>query len=334
MEETMAKKTSAKNNEVVNERSPAVDEKIVLEMYRSIYTTRRFELKCFDLYRQGFIRGYLHPYLGEEAVAAGACAAIGPEGYIASTHRGHGHCISKGADLKLMMAEIMGKETGYCKGRGGSMHISSKDNNNLGANGIVGGGIPIAAGAGMGIKVKGTKQVVVTFFSDGASNNGVFGESLNFASVFNLPVIFMLENNHYAVATPVECSSGCCDLANMGPAYGMPGICVDGNDAIQVYIETRKATERALNGEGPTLIEAKTYRHGGHHVNDPGQYMDQEVLAEWKARDPMILLRTRIDEKKAQTIEKQIDLELEEAVEFAKNSPEPSVEEFLAALED
>lgn len=249
----MAKKPSAKKGAEINKASPVVDEKIMLEMYRSIYATRQFELKSFDLYRQGFIRGYLHPYLGEEAVAAGACAAIGREGYIVSTHRGHGHCISKGADLKLMMAEIMGKATGYCKGRGGSMHISSKAENNLGANGIVGGGIPIATGAGMGIKVKGTKQVVVGFFSDGASNNGVFGESMNFASVFNLPVIFMLENNHYAVATPVECSSGCCDLANMGPAYGMPGICVDGNDAVQVYIETQKATGKGAQRRRPDI---------------------------------------------------------------------------------
>jgi TPP-dependent pyruvate/acetoin dehydrogenase alpha subunit len=310
-----------------------VDKKILLQMYRNIYATRQFELKCIELYRQGLIRGYLHPYLGEEAIAAGACAAISHDGYIVSTHRGHGHCISKGADLKQMMAEILGRATGYCKGRGGSMHISNKANNNLGANGIVGGGIPIATGAALGIKIKKSNQVVVAFFSDGASNNGVFGESLNLASIYKLPIIYMLENNHYAVTTPVEYASGCCELVDRSQAYGMPGICVDGNDAVEVYLETQKAAERAINGEGPTLIEAKTYRHAGHHVNDPGLYMDQEDLAEWKARDPLILLGQRIKAEDASKIEAQVDMELEAAVEFAQNSSEPSVEEFLAGIE-
>jgi len=302
-------------------------------MYRNVYAIRQFELKCKDLYREGFIRGYIHPYLGEEAIAAGACAAIRPDDYIVSTHRGHGHCISKGADLKRMMAEIMGKATGYCKGRGGSMHIFSKEDNNLGANGIVGAGIPIATGAAMGIKVKKEQRVVVGFFSDGAANQGVFGESLNFAATFNLPVIFMLENNHYAVSTPVECSFGNCDLACKGPAYGMPGVCVEGNDAVKVYQATKSAVERALNGEGPTLIEAKTYRHGGHHVNDPGLYMDQEVLAAWRAKDPLDILKKKIkDKKKLKTVEDDVEQELYEAVEFAKNSPEPSVAEFLASI--
>ncbi len=314
--------------------SAPVDETILLKMYRNMYATRQFELKCIALYRQGLIRGYLHPYLGEEAIAAGACAAIAPDGYIVSTHRGHGHCISKGADLKLIMAEIMGRETGYCRGRGGSMHISNKANNNLGANGIVGGGIPIATGAALGIKIKKTRQTVVAFFSDGASNNGVFGESLNLASIYSLPVIYMLENNHYAVTTPVEYATGGCELVDRGQAYGVPGICVDGNDAVAVFLETKKAVERAQNGEGPTLIEAKTYRHAGHHVNDPGLYMDQQDMAEWKARDPLILLGQRISDKRAKKIHDQVDLELEAAVEFAQTSPEPSVEAFLAGIDD
>jgi TPP-dependent pyruvate/acetoin dehydrogenase alpha subunit len=333
-EEIMARKAPAKKRTPKKAKSPAVDKKVLFAMYRNLYATRQFELKCIELYRQGLIYGYLHPYLGEEAVAAGACAALKPDDYIISTHRGHGHCISNGADLKLMMAEIMGKATGYCKGRGGSMHISSRAENNLGANGIVGAGIPIGCGAGMGIKVKGGKQVVVIFFSDGASNQGVFGESLNFASVFDLPVIFMLENNHYAVATPVEFSAGCCELSNIGPAYGVPGFCVDGNDAQAVYMETRRAVERARSGEGPTLIEASTYRHGGHHVNDPGLYMDKDILAEWKTRDPLVVLREKLTQTQAKKIEKQVDVELETAVDFAKNSPEPSVEEFLAEIED
>jgi pyruvate dehydrogenase E1 component alpha subunit len=331
----MAKKPPAKKDSQKKAVSPPVDEAIMLQMYRNVYATRQFELKSAELYRAGFIRGYLHPYLGEEAIAAGACAAIGEEGYIVSTHRGHGHCISKGAQLKLMMAEIMGKTTGYCGGLGGSMHISSKKDNNLGANGIVGGGIPIAAGAGMGIKIKGTNQVVVSFFSDGASNNGVFAESLNLAAVFNLPVIFMLENNHYAVATRIECSAGNCNLAGMGPAFGIPGICVDGNDAVAVYLETKKAARRARTGEGPTLIEAKTYRHGGHHVSDPGLYMPRDELEAWKARDPIIVLRNHIqDDKKVRAIEDAVDQEIDAAIEFGKRSPDPSVEDFVAGITD
>lgn len=312
-----------------------LDRELLLGIYRNIYATRRFELQCIELYREGYIRGYLHPYLGEEAIAAGVCAALRRSDYIVSTHRGHGHCISKGADLKRMMAEIMGRADGYCAGRGGSMHISSRKDNNLGANGIVGGGIPIATGAAMGIKVKGTDQVVVDFFSDGASNNGVFAESLNLAGVFQLSIVYILENNHYAVSTPVECSTGCCDLAGRGPAYGVPGICVDGNDAVEVYRETLRAVERARKGEGPTLIEAKTFRHGGHHINDPGLYMDAQKLAEWKARDPLLLMRRVIaDEPAVAEIEARVERELEAAVEFGKNSPEPSVEEFLASTSD
>jgi TPP-dependent pyruvate/acetoin dehydrogenase alpha subunit len=213
------------------------------------------------------------------------------------------------------------------------MHISSKVDNNLGANGIVGGGIPIGTGAGMGIKIKGSKQVVVVFFSDGASNNGVFAESINLAAVFNLPVIFMLENNHYAVSTPIECSAGDCNLASRGPAFGLPGIAIDGNDAVEVYLATQKAADRARQGDGPTLIEAKTYRQGGHHVNDPGLYMDQDVLAQWHAKNPLTVLQARIKSKvQIRKIEEQVDGELEEAIEFAKNSPEPSVEEFLAGI--
>ena len=313
---------------------PEVSAETLARMYRSMYATRRFELACIDNYRQGRIRGYLHPYIGEEAVAAGACAALREDDYIVSTHRGHGHCISKGADLRRMMAEIMGKEAGYCKGRGGSMHIADRRYNNLGANGIVGGGIPIATGAAMGIRVRGTDQVVVSFFSDGASNNGVFAESLNLAGIYSLPIIYLLENNHYAVSTPIECATGCCDLAGRGPAYGVPGICVDGNDAVAVYRETLAAATRARRGEGPTLIEAKTYRHGGHHVNDPGLYMDPEVLAQWKARDPLALMRGLIGEGRAAEIDASVDAELQAAVAFAIASPEPDVDAFLAEVEE
>ena len=215
------------------------------------------------------------------------------------------------------------------------MHIASLDDRNLGANGIVGGGIPIAAGAGLAIKIRKGKQVVLSFFSDGAANNGVCGESLNLAAIFSLPVIFILENNHYAVSTPVEYSCRVDDLARRAEGYGIPGMSVDGNDALAVYSETRKAVGRARQGEGPSLIEAKTYRHGGHHVNDPGAYMDPEIMKQWKARDPVQLLRARInDEAKAKQIEHEVEAALTEAVEFGQNSPSPSVEEFLRDIEN
>jgi TPP-dependent pyruvate/acetoin dehydrogenase alpha subunit len=315
-------------------RPEGIAEETLARMYRSICATRRFELACIEAYRSGLIRGYLHPYIGEEAVAAGVCAALREDDYIVSTHRGHGHCISKGADLRRMMAEIMGRADGYCRGRGGSMHIADRRFNNLGANGIVGGGIPIATGAAMGVKVRGTDQVVVCFFSDGASNNGVFAESLNLAGIYALPIVYLLENNHYAVSTPIECATGCCDLAGRGPAYGVPGICVDGNDAVSVHRETLAAAARARRGEGPTLIEAKTYRHGGHHVNDPGLYMDRGVLAEWKARDPLALMRQAVGDARADEIDAAVEAELRDAVAFASAAPEPDVAAFLSEVEE
>jgi TPP-dependent pyruvate/acetoin dehydrogenase alpha subunit len=331
----MGKKASSKKLGERADSSPTLDERLLLDMFRKAYTIRHFELRCVELYRDGFIRGYFHPYLGEEAIAVGSIAAIEPDDYIVSTHRGHGHCICKGADLKLMAAEIMGRETGYCKGRGGSMHIASLDDHNLGANGIVGGGIPIATGAALGIKIKKGTQVVLSFFSDGAANNGVFGESLNLAAVFKLPVIFILENNHYAVSTPVDYSCRIENLARRADGYGLPGVTIDGNDAVAVYLETKKAVSRARQGEGPTLIEAKTYRHGGHHVNDPGLYMDKEVMEKWKSRDPVDLLSGKLNDKaRVKEIENEVESELAEAVEFAKNSPQPSVEEFLASIEN
>jgi acetoin:2,6-dichlorophenolindophenol oxidoreductase subunit alpha len=315
------------------EQATNIDQSVLIEMYQKAYKTRRFEQRCIELYREGTIRGYLHLYLGEEAIAAGACTAINRDDYIVSTHRGHGHCISKGGDLKLMMAEITGKATGYCRGRGGSMHISSKQDNNLGANGIVGAGIPIGTGAALGIKVRKSQQVVVCFFSDGATNNGVFGESLNLAAVFGLPIIYLIENNHYAVSTPIEYAAKVKDLAQRADGYEVPNTIVDGNDAVAVYTATLQAAEKARQGGGPTVIEAKTYRHKGHHVNDPGQYMDQELLAEWKAKDPTDRLRKYLGGASLiQELDEAIEAELDEAVEFAKNSPEPDVEEFLATI--
>ena len=324
--------------QVKTEASMHYSKEFLTDLYRTIYAIRRFETRCVRLYRQGLIRGYLHPYFGEEAIAAGACAALREDDYIISTHRGHGHCIAKGAVIKTMMAEICGRAPGNCKGRGGSMHIADAQTGNLGANGIVGGGIPIGVGAGLSIKLQKSDKVAVIFFSDGASNNGVFAESLNLAAIWNLPVVFMLENNHFAVSTPIEESSRTPDLHKRAEGYMVPASSVDGNDVLAVYEETKQAVERCRSRKGPVLIEAKTYRHGGHHVNDLGAYMPKDRLEYFKNKDPLKLAKAYLlanagySEDEIVEIEKQIDLEIEDAVDFAKNSPEPSVEEFLEEI--
>jgi TPP-dependent pyruvate/acetoin dehydrogenase alpha subunit len=305
------------------------------QLYRTIYTIRIFETECIKLYRQGLIIGYFHPYLGEEAIATGVCAAMQPADYIISTHRGHGHCIARGGELKKMVAEVLGREAGYCRGRGGSMHIADIETGNIGANGIVGGGIPIGVGAGLGIRVRGTDQVAAIFFSDGACNNGVFAESLNLAAIWDLPVIFVLENNQYAVSSPIEEMSRITDLYRRAEGYGVPAYLVDGNDVLAVYEKTTEAIEMCRTGKGPVMIEAKTYRHGGHHVNDPGLYMPKDKLEYYKDHDPVkiarehLMNRSNCTEQDVADIEEQVNQVMHEAVEFAKNSPYPAVDSFL-----
>jgi TPP-dependent pyruvate/acetoin dehydrogenase alpha subunit len=307
---------------------------LVRMMYEQAFTIRRFEEAAIEQYRLGNIRGYFHPYIGEEAIAVGVISALRPDDYIVSTHRGHGHAIAKGHDTRLVMAELFGKATGYCKGRGGSMHVSNLAQFNLGANGIVGGGIPLATGAAMGMRQKGSDQLVVCFFSDGASNNGVFHECLNMAAIYRLPVLYVVENNHYAVSTPVEQSTLLRDLSKRSESYGIPGILLDGNDALKIYQAMVEPLRRARAGEGPTLIECKTYRHGGHHINDPGAYMPEEVLNRWKAHDPIDVLRDHLmaagaTEADIQTIKTRVEVAMEKAVEFASQSPRPSEVDFL-----
>jgi pyruvate dehydrogenase E1 component alpha subunit len=304
-------------------------------LYQTLYTIRLFETTCIKLYRQGLIRGYFHPYLGEEAIATGVCAALEERDYITSTHRGHGHCIARGGDLKKMVAELLGKETGYCSGRGGSMHIADISAGNLGANGIVGGGIPLGLGAALGAKIRGEHRLAVTFASDGASNNGVFAESLNMAGAWNLPYILVVENNQYAVSTPIEEVTRVADLYKRGLGYGIESVCVDGNDVLEVYEQAKEAVAMCRRGKGPVLLEAKTYRHMGHHVNDPGTYMPEETLAYYKSKDPVkigrkyLLEMGKATQEEAEEIEKAAEREMEEAIQFATASPEPSLEEFL-----
>jgi pyruvate dehydrogenase E1 component alpha subunit len=315
-----------------------MDQEILLEMYQTVLTIRRFEEAAIEQYRVGNIYGYLHPYIGEEAIAVGVITALKPDDYISSTHRGHGHAIAKGHDLKLIFAELMGKETGYCRGRGGSMHVANLEQNNLGANGIVGGGIPIAVGAAKAIKLRKSNQVVACFFSDGAVNNGVFHESINLAAIYDLPVIFVLENNQYASSTPVEKMNRNANLSEYAHAYGIPGQTVNGNDAVAVFEAANEFISIAREGKGPTLLECKTYRHSGHHVNDPGLYMPQEVLTEWKAKDPIILLEGKLKDAGVkpnlmQNIQQEVQEKIEGALEFAFESPSPNPDDFLAEIQ-
>ncbi len=301
----------------------------LLHMYRQMLTIRRFEEKVAEFLSKGMIHGTGHLYIGEEAVAVGACSAINPDDYITSTHRGHGHCIAKGADLKKMMAELLGKETGYCLGKGGSMHIADVETGNLGANGVVGGSIGIACGAGVTIKMKNLKKVVVCFFGDGALNQGIFHESANLASVWKLPVIFLCENNQYAMSTSNKLSFNIDDLSKRADSYGIPGVTFDGNDVLLVYQQVKKAAQFAREGGGPTLLVAETYRWKGHSRSDAERYRTKEEVASWRKRCPITRFKRFLKENKVASdeefarIEKEVERSIEEAVEFAQKSPFP-----------
>jgi pyruvate dehydrogenase E1 component alpha subunit len=310
---------------------------LLLAMYETALTIRRFEQRAIEQYRLGNIRGYLHPYLGEEGIAVGAIAAIRADDYIVSTHRGHGHAIAKGHDPRRMMAELFGRADGYCGGRGGSMHVASRSIRNLGANGIVGGGLAIAVGAAMAIRQRGEDGVVVAFCSDGSSANGIWHEAMNLASIWDLPVIFVLENNQYAVSTPIRDSARVEHLSERAVAYGMPGLTVDGNDALVVYEAMAEPIRRARAGEGPSLLECMTFRHGGHHVNDPGLYLPKDELERWRAHDPLIVLRERlaaagVSQAATDAVDARVETLMDDAVDFASASPNPSVEAFLAEV--
>jgi pyruvate dehydrogenase E1 component alpha subunit len=307
----------------------------MMQMLEKMVKIRKFEEKAAELFAKGKIPGFVHLYIGEEAVAVGACSALRDNDFITSTHRGHGHIIAKGGNIKFMMAELFGKRTGYCKGKGGSMHIADLDLGILGANGIVGAGLPIAIGAGLSAQVRKTDQVTVCFFGDGASNRGTFHESINVASIWKLPVVFLNENNHYAISFSQKKSMAIPNISDRATAYGIPGLTVDGNDVIAVYEAVSEAVKRARNGNGPTLIEAKTYRWRGHFEGDPVLYRPQEELEEWKKRDPIKLFKERLvnsgiaTEDEIAQIEKKIEEEVEEAVKFAEESPYPNLEETL-----
>lgn len=312
---------------------------LLKKIYKTAKTIRVFESEGIKLYRQGLIRGYFHPYLGQEAIATGACSALKEGDYIASTHRGHGHCIAQGAEIKRMVAELLQKKTGYCQGYGGSMHIADISKGNLGANGIVGAGTPLGVGAALANQVRGSDAVTVTFTSDGASNNGTFLEGLNLAAIWNLNFILVIENNQYAVSTTIEESTREPELFKRGQALGVPSRRVDGNDPLEVYDAIEECAKLCREGKGPFLIEAVTFRHTGHHVNDPGAYMPEEKKKYYAERDPVerarqyLLDMSDVSEEEIAEMDAEIEREFAEAVEFAQNSDEVTVEEFKAFVE-
>jgi pyruvate dehydrogenase E1 component alpha subunit len=309
----------------------------LVEMYRRMLQIRYFEEKVFELYGQNLVPGTIHLYAGEEAVAVGVCSNLRRDDYITSTHRGHGHCIAKGADLNKTMAEILGKKTGYCKGKGGSMHIADFNIGMLGATAVVGAGLPIASGAGLSIKLRGTDQVAACFFGEGASNQGTFHEGINMAATWKLPVIFVCENNLYAMGTRQSRVMAIENVADRAAAYGIPGVSVDGNDVLAVYEAASTAVNRARRGEGPTLIECKTYRQKGHSRFDPAAYRPKGEVEEWLQKDPVARFKNKLvengtlTEQEAEKLSVEAKEAVEDAVKFAMESPFPQPEE---ALED
>lgn len=301
----------------------------LLRLYRTMLTIRLFEQRVSREFRTGEIPGFVHMYVGEEAVAAGVCANLHDDDYVTSTHRGHGHCIAKGCDLDRMMAEIYGREDGLCRGRGGSMHIADFSRGMLGANAIVGGGIALATGAGLAASIRGSTQVSVAFFGDGAANQGVLHESLNLAAIWKLPVIFVCENNGFAESTPFAYATSVADIASRASGYGIPGVVADGADVLGVYAAAKAAVERARAGAGPTLLEVKTYRFMGHFEGDPERYRDDAERSTLRERDSIpalyehIVASVHATAAELDAVGEEVEAEIAAAVEFARASPFP-----------
>jgi pyruvate dehydrogenase E1 component alpha subunit len=311
---------------------------LLAELFRRMVLVREFELRAIEERRSGLIPGFIHSCVGQEASAVGACLALEPDDVITSTHRGHGHLIGKGGDPRYMMAELAARSSGYCRGRGGSLHIADFDLGILGANGIVAGGIPIAAGAALAISMRGETRVALSFFGDGAVNEGAFHEAANLAGLWKLPAIFFCENNLYGEGTPQSKQAPVTDLAVRAEGYGFPGVLVDGQDVLAVYEAVRQAADRARAGEGPTFIEAKTYRYRGHYEGDPQVYRLPGEMEEWRARDPIPAFRQRLvetemfDQAALKQIEAEVQDQLDDAVAFAKGAPQPEPHEALEGV--
>lgn len=306
-----------------------ISKNIQLEMYRRMVRIREFELTAIDLFKRGQVKGAVHPYIGQEASGVGVCMALRKDDLIAGTHRSHGHNLAKGADPGKMFAEILGKDTGYCRGRGGSMHIAAFETGSLGALAVVGSGIPIAVGAALGFKMQGQPLVSVPFTGDAGVNTGNWHESLNMASIWDLPIVFVLENNQYGVSTNIRYSTNIDDLSVRAQSYGIPGVRIDGFDVLAVYAEAVKAVERARSGNGPTLLVTESYRFEGHYAGEPEVYRERDEVQEYRKKDPILRFRKQLVSKKAagkdelEAIDVEIQKEMTDAVKFAKNSPEP-----------
>jgi pyruvate dehydrogenase E1 component alpha subunit len=303
----------------------------MVEMYSIMCTIRRFERMADQLYAMGKVHGTMHLSAGQEAVAVGLGCAMRKDDYLVNHHRGHGHFIAKGAEIHRMMAEFLGKDSGYCRGRGGSMHIADFGANNLGANGIVGGGIPITVGAGLALHMKTSDQIVVGIFGDGAANQGVFHEAMNMIALWKLPVLFVCENNQYGMSMDVGRASARLPIAQRADCYGMPGWSVDGNNLLAVYETMRKAIDHVRAGDGPVLVEAVTYRYFGHSKSDRNLYRTQSEIEEWRRRDPILLYRSQmvaagiLTEMEADEIDQRVQSVIDEAVAFAEGSPDPEI---------
>lgn len=304
----------------------------------SLMAIRFFEEAVDGLFARGLMHGTMHLSIGQEAVATGVCAALRRTDFITSTHRGHSHCIAKGADLTRMMAELLAKQTGYCRGRGGSMHIADVETGNLGANGIVAGGIPIAAGAALAQKMKGTDNVVVSFFGDGATNEGAFHEALNLAAIWDLPVIFVCENNKYGMSNSTEFSMKIDQISKRAASYGFPGVTVDGNDVDAVHDAAKVAVERARLGQGPTLIECMTYRHKGHSKSDKNLYRTKDEIENWKTKDPIgrfentLMELGTLDQDQIDAIVEKTREAVRTAITEASEAPDSDPAELLSSV--
>lgn len=320
-----AKRLSLSNNDMV-------------DMYRTMIIIRQFEDMADQLYAMGKVHGTMHLSAGQEAVAVGIGTVMHSEDYLINHHRGHGHFIASGADINLMMAEFLGKSTGYCRGRGGSMHIADVESNNLGANGIVGGSMEIAVGVGLAIKMRHEERVALTLFGDGAANEGIFHESMNMAAIWNLPIIYLCENNHYGMSAHVSNVSSKVPFKGRAEAHGVPGYFIDGNDVLAVHEVMRKVVDHARSGKGPVFVEAETYRFYGHSKSDRNLYRTKEEIAAWKKKDPIIRFEELLMDEKILNQEKidQIELEakqiIDDAVAFADQSPDPDIKNVMEGV--
>jgi len=302
-------------------------------LYKMVLT-RTFEENALDMFARGKVHGTMHVSIGQEGIAAGAGPALIEGDYLLNTHRGHGHFLTWGGDLNRMMSEFLGKENGYCRGRGGSMHIADVESNNLGAQGIVAGNLPISVGVGLSIKMRKTDQVVLTLFGDGAANEGAFHESLNMAAIWNLPIIYLCENNQYAMSMAFERAFRIEQISDRASAYGIKGLTIDGNDVIAVHKAVREAAERARKGDGPTLIEAITYRYQGHSKSDRQLYRTRDEVKKWMKKDPIIRFAEAlgISDAELKKIEERAEEDIRKAVEFAEASPEPDVSTIMEGI--